>query len=266
MTTPTPITSLATDQILVDLTDAVLTVTLNRPEKLNAVTPEMSETLEAIALAANDDPRVRVVVLTASGDRAFCAGSDIRTLDQYQTPWAFRNRMDYCDALLELRKPVIAAVNGYALGGGLETTLICDIRIASESAKFAAPEVKLGWIGGGGMSAMLNATAGASNAAYMTMTGNMIDAETAKSWGIVTEVVEADRLLSRALEIAGEIAARPPIAVEHAKANIRASLNMPLEQATRYERDLQTIAFATSDAAEGRAAFAERRDPTFIGR
>ncbi|KTR82700.1 enoyl-CoA hydratase/isomerase family protein [Leucobacter chromiiresistens] len=260
------ITQFATDQIGVALDGFVLTITLQRPEKLNAVTPEMSRTLERIAHAANDDAAIRVVILTGAGDRAFCAGSDIRTLDDYATPWRFRNRMDYCDALHELRKPIIAAVNGYALGGGLETALICDIRLASTTARFAAPEVKLGWIGGGGMSAFLSAAAGPSNTAVMTMTGDMIDAETALRWGLVSEVVPGEGLLDRARELATTIASRPPIAVETAKANIRAAYNLPHDQAVAYERDLQTIAFATEDAAEGRRAFAERRDGVFRGR
>ncbi len=262
----TSIIELATEQIGVELHEFVLTVTLQRPEKLNAVTPEMSRVLERIAHAANDDPAVRVVILTGAGERAFCAGSDIGALDGYPTPWSFRNRMDYCDALHRLRKPVIAAINGYALGGGLETSLICDIRIAAQTAKFAAPEVKLGWIGGGGMSALLSAAAGPSNAAVMTMTGEMIDAETAQRWGIVSEVLPTDRLMHRARELAAMIASRPPIAVETAKANLRAAYNMPQDQALAYERDLQTIAFATDDAAEGRRAFAERRDADFRGR
>lgn len=260
------ILDIESEQIGLELNDYVLTITLQRPEKLNAVTPEMSRTLENIAEAANDTSEVRVVILTGAGQKAFCAGSDIRTLDEYSTPWEFRNRMDYCDALHRLRKPIIAAINGYALGGGLETSLICDIRLASETAKFAAPEVKLGWIGGGGMSAFLSAAAGPSNAAIMTMTGDMIDAETAKRWGIVSEVLQPERLLERARELAMVIASRPPVAVETAKANIRAAYNMPQDQAMKYERDLQTISFATEDAAEGRRAFVERRDAEFRGR
>lgn len=262
----TNITSHSTEQIGLECEDFVLTVTLQRPEKLNAVTPEMSRTLERVALVANDDAEVRVVILTGSGERAFCVGSDITSLDDYPTPWTFRNRMDYCDALHRLRKPVIAAINGYALGGGLETSLICDIRLAATTAQIAAPEVKLGWIGGGGMSAYLSAAAGASNAAVMTMTGDMIDAETAQRWGIVSEVLAPEELLPRARELAAVIASRPPIAVEAAKANIRAAYNMPQDQAITYERDLQTVTFATEDAAEGRRAFAERRDAEFQGR
>ncbi|WP_420110898.1 enoyl-CoA hydratase/isomerase family protein [Pseudactinotalea sp.] len=253
-----------TELIAVEADGPVITVRVNRPDKLNAVTQEMSEELERIVGAINDDAQVRAVVYTGTG-RAFSAGSDIATLDQYATPWEFRNRRDYCDALRELRKPVIAAINGYAFGGGLEASLTCDIRIAAETATFAAPEVKLGWIGGGGMSALLAASIGATNAALMLMTGEAIDAATALAWGLVSEVVPAGDLLERAQELAAVIASRPPIAVETAKANLRAAWNLPQEQAIVYEREMQAITFATDDAAEGRAAFAERRPGTFHG-
>ncbi|GAA1699164.1 enoyl-CoA hydratase/isomerase family protein [Microbacterium sediminicola] len=253
-------------EILVEQEDAVLTVTLNRPEKLNAVTPAMSKELTRLAHLANDDDTVRVVVLTGAGERAFCAGSDIRTLDDYATPWEFRNRVDYCDALREVRKPIIAAINGYAFGGGVETAMICDIRLCSDNAKLAASEIKLGWIGGGGMSAFLAHSAGASNAALMLLTGDPIDAPMALRWGLVTEMHTPDALMPRAREIAAAIAARPPIAAQTAKANLRAAYTMPFDEAMRYERDLQTICFATADAAEGRAAFAEKRPATFVGR
>ena len=241
----------------------VAIITLNRPQKLNAVTPEMSAAIiEAIA-AYNDDDDVRCVIVTGAGPKAFCAGSDIKELDTYDTPWNFRNRPDYCDAIRRLRKPSIAAINGYALGGGLETSLSCDIRIASDNAIFAAPEIKLGWIGGGGMATFLAHSIGASNAAVMLMTGDPIDAQKAQAWGLVSEVVAPDALLARAREIAAVIASRAPIAAEHAKLNRRAAASMPIEKAIEYERDLQTIAFATEDAAEGRAAFKEKRAPVF---
>jgi enoyl-CoA hydratase/carnithine racemase len=251
------------EQITVSVEGAVALVTINRPEKLNSVTPEMSHALEAFAAWANEADEVRAIVLTGAGERAFCAGSDIRTLDNYATPWEFRNRRDYCDALRELRKPVIAAINGYALGGGLETALTCDIRIASTTATFAAPEIKLGWIGGGGMTALLANSIGASNTALMTMTGDAIDAQRALAWGLVSEVHEPKDLLPRARELAGIIASRPPIAAETAKANLTAAYNLPLAQAVAYERELQGITFATDDANEGRAAFAEKRPGVF---
>lgn len=251
-------------EVLFEQRGHVGVITLNRPAKLNAVTQEMSDALVALARWCNDAGEIRVVVLTGAGDRAFCAGSDIAELDKYAGPWAFRNREDYCDSLKVLRKPIIAAVNGYALGGGLETALICDIRLASTTAKLAAAEVKLGWIGGGGMSALLDRSIGPSNAAVMLMTGDPIDAPQALAWGLVSELLEPDALLPRALELAETIASRAPIAVETAKANLAAAANMPLEQAVTYERDIQTVCFATADAAEGRAAFAEKRAPRFV--
>lgn len=251
------------DEIRFELDGSVAIVTLQRPAKLNAVTQEMSAELERLARALNEADEVRAVVLTGAGERAFCAGSDISTLDRYATPWEFRNRRDYCDALRELRKPLIAAVNGYAFGGGLETALLCDIRLASRTASFAAPEIKLGWIGGGGMSAMLAAAIGPGNAALMIMTGDAISAEQAAAWGLVSELVEPEQLLPRARDLAATIASRPPIAAETAKATIAAALSMPFEQAVQYERELQGIAFATDDAREGRAAFAEKRAGVF---
>ncbi|UIP57736.1 enoyl-CoA hydratase/isomerase family protein [Agromyces marinus] len=253
----------ASPNIRLEVDGHVAIITIDRPEKLNSVTPEMSYALVDAIEWADAAAEVRAIVLTGAGERAFCAGSDIRTLDTYETPWEFRNRTDYCDAIRAARKPVIAAINGYAFGGGLETSLICDIRLASTTASFAAPEIKLGWIGGGGMSTFLAHSIGPSNAAVMLMTGDPIDAETALRWGLVSELVEPGRLLERAVELARVIASRPPIAAETAKANLRAAFNMTQDEAMRYERDLQTVTFATEDAHEGRAAFAEKRAGVF---
>ena len=252
-----------TEEIIFEVDGAIATITLNRPAKLNAVTPEMADAIVAAVKECNDSDTIRCVILTGAGERAFCAGSDIRELDTYETPWQFRNRPDYCDAFRALLKPTICAVNGYAFGGGLETAMSCDIRIASENAQFAAPEIKLGWIGGGGMAAHLMHSIGASNAALMLMTGDPIPADKALAWGLVSEVVPQADLISRARAIAEVIAARAPIAAETAKLNLKAASAMPLEKAIEYERDLQTICFATADAAEGRAAFKEKRAPVF---
>jgi enoyl-CoA hydratase len=253
----------SSEQIRLEVEGHVATVTIARPEKLNSVTPEMSKALVEVIEWADSVDEVRALVLTGEGQRSFCAGSDIRTLDAYATPWDFRNRTDYCDAIRSARKPVIAAVNGYAFGGGLETALSCDIRLASTTASFAAPEIKLGWIGGGGMATFLAHSVGPSNAAVMLMTGDPVDAETALRWGLVSELVEPEALVDRARTLASTIATRPPIAAETAKANLRAAFNMTQEEALRYERDLQTITFATADADEGRRAFVEKRAGVF---
>ncbi|MEV6149878.1 enoyl-CoA hydratase/isomerase family protein [Nonomuraea sp. NPDC052129] len=252
--------------VLLDVAGPVAVITLNRPAKLNAITPEMADALRACLDRVDADPAIRVAVLTGAGERSFCVGSDIRELDAYATPWEFRNRGDYGDAVRALRKPIVAAVNGYAYGGGLELAMACDIRLAATTATFAAPEIKLGWIGGSGQSALLAHSVGPGNAATMLLTGDPIDAARAKDWGLVTEVVPPDELLPAVRELAGKIAARPPIAAQTAKANLKAAYTMPLDQAIQYERDLQTVCMATADAAEGRAAFAARREPVFEGR
>jgi enoyl-CoA hydratase/carnithine racemase len=249
--------------VVVEREGMVGIITLNRPEKLNAVTPEMAAALIEAVEEFNRDDGVRCIILTGAGERAFCAGSDIKTLDDYDTAWNFRNRPDYCDAIRALLKPSIAAINGYAFGGGLETAMACDIRIASASASFAAPEIKLGWIGGGGMAVNLAHAMGPSNAALMLMTGDAIDAATAERWGLVSRVVAPGELLGEARTLAATIASRAPIAAETAKLNLRNAFGMSVADATIYERDLQTICFATEDAREGRAAFKEKRPPVF---
>ncbi|HSZ41256.1 MAG TPA: enoyl-CoA hydratase/isomerase family protein [Trebonia sp.] len=252
-------------QVRLAIDGHVAIVTLDRPAKLNALTAGMTAQLAAHVAAVNADDSVRAVVLTGTG-RAFCAGSDIAGLGEYSTPWEFGLREDYGDLLRGLRKPVIAAVNGHALGGGLELALACDIRVAAENATFAAPEIKLGWIGGSGQSALLAHSVGLSNAAMMLLTGDPIDAATALRWGLVSEVVPAEVLAPRARALAEVIASRAPVAAQTAKLNLRAAYEMPLTRAIDYERHLQTICFATSDADEGRAAFTERRAPVFRGR
>ncbi|KAA0971911.1 enoyl-CoA hydratase/isomerase family protein [Aureimonas fodinaquatilis] len=255
-----------TNDVLFTVDGHIATITLNRPQKLNSVTPEMSDAIIAAVETVNDSDTIRCVIVTGAGERAFCAGSDIKELDTYETPWQFRNRPDYCDAMRKLLKPSIAAVNGYAFGGGLETAMSCDIRIASDNAQFAAPEIKLGWIGGGGMATFLGHSIGASNAALMLMTGDPIPADKALAWGLISDVVPQADLMTRAHSIAQTIASRAPIAAETAKLNLRAAFAMPQEKAIEYERDLQTICFATADALEGRAAFKEKRAPVFTRR
>ncbi len=255
-----------TEHLLFERDGHVATIRFNRPQKLNAMTPEMAQAMIDAVAECNANSDIRCVILTGAGDRAFCAGSDIRDLDRYDTPWTFRNRPEYCDALRSLRKPIIAAVNGYAFGGGLEIAMSCDIRVAAETATFAAPEIKLGWIGGGGMVAHLARSVGPSNAAKMVLTGDPVSAAQALEWTLVSDVWPLDDLENRSLELAHTIASRAPIAASTVKDNLRAAASMPLDEAVAYERDLQTICFATEDAAEGRRAFAEKRAPVFQGR
>jgi enoyl-CoA hydratase/carnithine racemase len=246
--------------------DGVGTITLNRPRKLNAVTKAMSADLLDLVARVDREQSVRVLVITGAGERSFSVGSDIGEVDAYPDPWQFRNRRDYCDALRALRIPVIAAVNGFAYGGGLELALSADIRLASTGASFAAAEIKLGWIGGGGVSALLSASVAASDAALMLLTGDPVDALEAYRMGLVSKVVAPGELAGAAEKLAATIAARPTIAAQSAKANLLAARCMGREAAIQYEREMQAICMATQDAAEGRRAFAEKRPPVFVGR
>lgn len=246
--------------------DRIAVITLNRPQKLNTVTAEMAAELAELSGRCSDDPDIRAVILTGAGEKAFCAGSDIKDLDNYENAWVFRNRDDYCDSIRKITKPVICAVNGYAFGGGLELCLNSDIRLASSNASFCAAEIKLGWIGGGGVSYLLSHNIGASNTAYMLLTGDPVDANQALEWHLVSKVYPAGDLMDEAVKLAETICARAPIAAQLAKDNIRAAYTMPLDMAVRYERDLQTICMATEDAEEGRNAFKEKRQPDFKGR
>lgn len=240
-------------------------LTLDRPKKLNALTASMTEALASYISRINADKGLRAIVLTGAG-RSFCVGSDIDELDHYDSPWEFSKRLDYGDLLRKIRVPIIAAINGYAFGGGLEMALACDIRLCASTASFAASEIKLGWIGGSGQSALLAKSIGLSNAALMLLTGEPVDATKALSWGLVSSVLEPDLLFSNALELAGKIAAQAPIAAQVAKLDLQAALAMPLDQAIAWERHLQTVCFATEDANEGRAAFRSHRTPIFEGR
>ena len=253
-------------EILFAVADHVATITLDRSRKLNAMTPAMIAELRAHARTINETRDIRVVVLRAMGEKSFCAGSDVGGLDDYTDAVALRDRPDYCDAVRGINKPVVCAINGYAFGGGLEMALSADIRIASPNARFAAPEIKLGWIGGGGMTYLLAHSIGPSNAATMILTGDPVEADKALAWGLVSEIVPLPDLHARAEALARTIASRAPVAARTAKDNLRAAYAMTREDAIRYERDLQTICFATEDAAEGRLAFAEKRAPNFKGR
>jgi enoyl-CoA hydratase/carnithine racemase len=244
----------------------VAVILIDRPNKRNAITSAMAVELRRLSEHVNSDDSIRVVIITGAGDRAFCAGTDVNGLDAFDTPWALSRRPSYTDAVRGIHKVVIAAINGFAYGGGLELALNCDIRICSSNATFAAPEVKLGWIGGGGMTALLAQSIGTSNTALMLATGQPIGAEQALSWSLVSEVVPFEDLDGRARAIAEVIGGNPPIATAVAKRNLRAVHGMSTDDAIKYELDLQTMCFYTEDAAEGRRAFAEKRPGHFLGR
>lgn len=253
-------------EVLLHTGGTVWTIELNRPDKLNAMTPAMAEQLNEHITTINRSSEARVIVLRGSG-KAFCAGSDIRALDQYPEPWDFRSRIpDYTRCIRQIRKPVIAAIQGYALGGGLEMAIMADIRIASESSKVGAPEINWGWLGGGGNSQLIPRLTNYGQAMKFLLTGEQVSGPEAFRLGIVEECVPDDQLFARVDELAKLIASKAPIAAQAVKAAVRASINMGAEIGLEYENELVTATFMTRDKEEGVRAFSEKRPPVFEGR
>lgn len=257
-------------QVRLDVADALATLTIDRPAKMNTFTTQMSAQLAEHCAALDRAEAVRAVVITSVGERAFCAGSDVTLLDDLGTTWQARDRAaygrDYIAPLLGLRKPVVAAIKGYCLGGGLEIAIASDIRVAGESAQFGAPEVRLGWHAGSGNTTILPRLIGYGNAARWILSGDRFPASEALRVGLVQEVVPDGQVEERARELALAIAANPPIAVQSAKHLIRLSQGTSIAQGLAWENDLYTYCMTTEDSHEGIAAFTEKRDPRFRGR
>jgi len=258
------------DHILFEVTDGVAQLTLNRPAKMNAITAAMGGEITELAGQVDTDDAIKVLIISGAGDRAFSAGSDVNMLDDLGTPWEGRNRAqynrDYIAPLLGLRKPAIAAIDGYCLGGGLEVATCCDIRLATPRSSFGAPEVQRGWHAGSGNTSILPRLVGYGNAAYWVLTGEIFPAEEAHRVGFVQKIVEPEELHAAALKIAERLALNPPIAVQSAKNIIRQSQGTSIAQGLAWENDGYTFCMATEDAQEGMRAFAEKRDPVFRGR
>lgn len=245
----------------------VATIRFNRPEKMNAITPDMMVQLYQCVEEINADMDIRSVVVTG-GDKVFCSGSDIKKLVTYDTPWDFHNRQkDYPTSIRLIRKPVIAMVNGYCLGGGLEMAISADMRYASESARFGAPEINHGWIGGGGASQILPRLVGPGLAAEMLISGKTYTASEAKDMGLVDRLYGTPQELESATyDMAGLIASKAPIAAQVIKKAVRVSQNIGLDAGLDYENELVYITFSTEDKEEGQRAFIEKREPVFKGR
>ncbi len=251
------------DHVQVNIENHVAEILLNRPQKLNAVTPKMAAALEKICHDLDRNDAVRVVLLRGEGERAFCAGSDLGALAEYPSAWAFRNRVEYATAVRNLRKPVVAALHGWVLGGGAETALSADIRIAAKSVRFGFPEVKRGWVGGGGASQMLPRLVGYGQAMRLLLLGDPIDAEEALRLGFVELLVDDAVLHKTAREICEKIASFSPVAVESVKASVRHALSAPLDAGLAYENEMNTLCFAAGDHLEGIRAFQEKRPAEF---
>ena len=242
----------------------VMLITLNRPKALNALNKALLVEVATTLKDAENDAEIRSVVLTGN-ERAFSAGADIKEMPESGMPmWAESKRLKSWKTIERFPKPVIAAVTGWALGGGCELTMLCDIVIAGENARFGTPEVKIAAFSGDGGTQRLPRAVGKTRAMLMALTGEPIDARTACDWGLAAEVVPTDRTLDRALEIAGKIAEMSPIAAQMIKAAILMTFEKPLDEGLSLERKL--LLWQTEDHDEGIAAFVEKRKPEFKGR
>jgi enoyl-CoA hydratase len=256
------------DTILMEREGRVAILTVNRPDKLNALNQQVRDEMLERLTAIEADDGIGAVVLTGAGEKAFIAGADIGEFEG-RTPFDQRHAMRsprVFDVMATFPKPVIAMINGFCLGGGCELALSCDLRIASEKARFGQPEIKLGLIPGGGGTQRLPRQVGLGHALRLILSGAMIDAAEAKAIGLVEIVVPPEELRAKTLELAGEIADKSPLTLRVAKEAVRASQRMAIEEGLLYERDLFCLCFASADKAEGVKAFLEKRPARWQGR
>ena len=258
---------MAYETLIVETADAVTLIRLNRPQALNALNNQLMDEMTAALDAAEADPGVHCIVITGS-ERAFAAGADIKEMasksyaDVYSEDFITRN----WERAARCRKPVIAAVAGYALGGGCELAMMCDFIIAAENARFGQPEITLAVSPGAGGTQRLPRFVGKAKAMDMVLTGRMMDAAEAERCGLVSRVVPADKLMEEAMAAARTIAGLSPNAVSLTKEMVNAAFETPLTQGVKLERRLFHSLFAFEDQKEGMAAFVEKRKPAFKGR
>ena len=250
----------------------IATVLLNRPAAMNAVDPEMRALLHETWERIRTDDEIWVAIVTGAGDKAFCTGSDLKKTMPTQDSFArqtFGPPIPAAGAIIsgmDTDKPFIAAVNGYAMGGGMELALACDIRICSRNAQFALSEVKVGSLPGSGGTQRLPRAVSLSNAMLMLLTGDRIDADEAYRIGLVSKVLPHTELMTAAREIAEKIAANAPLSVRAVKRLVRQGMDMPLSHAIDTERYVFGLLYNSEDRIEGRKAFAEKRKPNYKGR
>lgn len=252
-----------TGEINYTVADCVAEIVLNRPQKHNAITPPMAASLQEACLAADRDEAVRVVLVRGAGERAFSSGSDLNSLAEYASTWAFRNRVIYENTIRNIKKPVIAALKGWVLGGGAEMALAADIRVAGRSVKFGFPEVTRGWVGGGGASQMLPRLVGYGQAMKLLLTGEPIAADEVYRLGLVEYLVDDSEVETTARGLCAKIAGYSPVAAQAVKAAARMALSSTLDAGLRYENEMNTLCFAAGDHLEGITAFREGRDAAF---
>jgi len=256
------------ETIRLDRRGAVALLTINRPDKLNALNNQVHREGVLALDELKRDESVRVLVITGAGEKSFIAGADISEFEG-QTPVTQRNQFNektLFNALDAFPKPVIAMVNGFCLGGGNELAMACDLRIASESARFAQPEINLGIMCGGGGTQRLTHLIGEGRSMEMVLTGDMIDAETAHRFGLVNHIYPADQLEAETMKLAEKIAEKAPIALQLSKEAVKFASRSNLDEGLRREVDLFAICFSTEDKKEGVCAFLEKRKPVFTGK
>jgi enoyl-CoA hydratase len=255
--------------LLLKTEDGIATITINRPEALNALNSSILAELECVLSELDRDDAIKVVIITGAGEKAFVAGADIKEmagLSSFDAHAFMRAGQRVMLFIEKMKKPVIAAVNGFALGGGLELAIACDFIYASEKAKLGLPEVGLGIMPGFGGTQNLARLIGPNKAKELIFTGKMITARQALAWGIVNEVFAPEELMAKTLETAKEIAAKGFWGVRYAKDSAVNGLNMAKEDGFRHEAALLAVLFSTEDQREGMAAFVEKRKPAFKGK
>jgi len=254
--------------LILEQNGAIAVLTINRPKALNALNADTLTELSTVFDELGRDSSVKVVILTGGGEKAFVAGADIAQMKELNALEARRFAQlghSTFRKLELLSQPVIAAIKGFALGGGCELAMSCDIRLASETAKFGQPEVTLGLTAGFGGTQRLPRLVGAGVASELLFTGDIIDAQEAYRIGLVNHVYPSDQLMEEALKLANRIAGRAPAAVQLSKSAIQRGINMDLDSAQDYEAAVFSLTFSTRDQTEGCSAFLERRKPVFEG-
>jgi len=256
------------ETIILEKKDGIAIITLNRPKQMNAldeqITKEMAQALEELEI----DENIKVLIVTG-GEKAFAAGADIKMLDILTSPmdaYHLSIKNNPAHILAKFEKPTIAAVSGFALGGGCELAMACDLRIASETAVFGQPEINLGLLPGAGGTQRLTRLVGATKAKELVFTGESIDAQEALRIGLVNKVVPQEKLMEEALSLAKKLAQKPPLAIKIAKKLINEGENVDLDSALRYEAQFFALLFSTEDSKEGIKAFLEKKKPEFKGK
>jgi enoyl-CoA hydratase len=244
----------------------VALIQLNRPKELNALNPQLMQELRDSLLQLDRNEAVRAIVLTGN-EQAFAAGADIKQMaEKSAIDMLVMDQFSTWDQIRKVKKPILAAVSGFALGGGCELAMMCDLIVASETAKFGQPEIKIGTIPGAGGTQRLTRAVGKAKAMELILTGRFLSAEEAVAYGLAVKVVPVEMLMNEVLGIAKEIAARSPIAVQLAKEAVNRAYETHLDEGLAFERKNFYLTFASADQKEGMKAFVEKRKPQFTGK